>query len=57
MAPHSAGIDAFAQKWSLDFNYCCPPVKYITHVIQHLNRVAAQGVLVVPMWQGAVFLP
>jgi hypothetical protein len=56
-APHSAGINAFAQNWEQDFNFCCPPVKYITHVIQHLNRTSAQGVLIVPMWQGAVFWP
>ena len=32
-------------------------MKYITHVIQHLNRVAAQGVLIVPVWPAAVFWP
>ena len=49
-SPNSAGINAFARSWDSDFNFCCPPVKYITHVIQHLNRVAAQGVLIVPVW-------
>ena len=56
-APYSSGIDAFSQDWSKDFNFCCPPVKYISYVIQHLNRTAAQGVIVVPIWPGAVFWP
>jgi hypothetical protein len=56
-SPNSAGIDAFAQDWSVDFIFCCPPVKLIPDVLQHLKRSHCQGLLVIPLWPGAVFWP
>ena len=49
-SPNSSGINAFSQSWSDDFNFCCPPVKYINDVIQHLKRQPAKGILIVPLW-------
>ena len=56
-SPNCAGINAFAQDWSKDFNYCCPPVKLIPDVIQHLKINGSHGILVVPWWPGAIFWP
>ena len=56
-SPHCSGINAFSQVWADDFNFCCPPVKEIAFVIQHLLSTPAQGILVVPMWPGSIYWP
>ena len=54
-SPHSAGINAFQQDWSQEFNYVCPPVKMIINTIQHILVNPSQGVLVVPYWPSNCF--
>ena len=54
---YSAGIDAFCQDWSADYNYFCPPVSLIPQVIKRMASFKAVGTLLVPKWPASSFWP
>jgi hypothetical protein len=54
-SPGCSGINAFAMDWSKDFNWVCPPVKEIVHVIRHIFKQDCSGILVVPNWPTSLF--
>ena len=51
------GVDAFAQDWSKDNNWLCPPVGLIAKVLAHCRMQQAFGTLIVPFWPSAYFWP
>ena len=55
--PGTSGVNAFAQDWSNDNNWLCPPVCLTCKVLSHLKVCNAAGTLVVPLWRSAHFWP
>ena len=55
--PGTSGVNAFAQHWSKDNNWLCPPVFLTCKVLSHLKVCNAAGTLVVPLWRSAHFWP
>lgn len=55
--PGTSGVNAFAQDWSKDNNWLCPPVCLTCKVLSHLKVCNAAGTLVVPLWRSAHFWP
>ena len=55
--PKTSGINAFLQDWTADFTLCCPPVKLIPEVVQHIRSQPCQGVLLLPRWPVASIWP
>ncbi|CAH3178694.1 unnamed protein product [Porites lobata] len=55
--PGTSGVNAFAQDWSNDNNWLCPPVCLTSKVLSHLKVCNAAGTLVVPLWRSAYFWP
>ena len=55
--PGTSGVNAFAQDWSNDNNWLCPPVCLTCKVLSHLKVCNAAGTLVVPLWRSAYFWP
>lgn len=55
--PGSSGVNAFAQDWSSDNNWLCPPICLTCSVVNHLQVCNAAGTLVVPLWKSAHFWP
>jgi hypothetical protein len=51
------GIDAFAQDWSKEIAWICPPVKVVAKVIQKISATNLEGILLVPEWPTAEFWP
>ena len=51
------GVDAFAQDWSKDNNWLCPPVGLFAKVLAHCRMQQAFGTLIVPYWPSAYFWP
>ena len=56
---HSAGVNFFSQLLNPSLRYfCCPPVRLLPAVLQHLVKFPGARVLVVlPVWHSAVFWP
>jgi len=50
MTPNTSGVDAFAQSWSDQTLWICPPIKYLIHIAITLRRIEAEGVILVPDW-------
>ena len=55
-SPGSCGVDAFAQDWSRENNWICPPVSLIVCSIRKLENSNGSGTLVIPEWPSAFFL-
>ena len=55
--PGSSGVNAFAQDWSRDNNWLCPPVCLMSKVVNHMKVCNAAGTLVAPLWRSAHFWP
>ena len=55
--PTSSGIDAFTEKWTEKFGIFVPPISMVYRVLQKMELDRAKGVLVVPLWNSAVFWP
>ena len=45
-----AGVDAFAQDWSVGFGFFHPPVGLVPRVLEKAREDRAQGILLVPDW-------
>ena len=54
--PGSSGVIAFAQDWSNDNNWLCPPVCLICKVVIH-KVCKPVGILIVPLWKSAHLWP
>ena len=52
----SAGSDAFGQDWSHGFGYFHPPVGLVPRVLEKARENQAQGILLVPDWQGSMMM-
>ncbi len=50
-------VDAFSQDWGGNNNWLVPPPYLIPHVIQHLLRCRAKGILITPHWPSNRFWP
>ena len=55
--PGSENVNAFTCNWANEFNWLCPPVSLIGHVLKHAKICAAKGVLLVPEWKSSYFWP
>ena len=51
------GVDAMAQTWSGELNWCVPPPKLLCHCLNKIVSEKACGTLIVPLWQSAPFWP
>lgn len=56
-SPGSCGVDAFAQDWSCEINWICPPVSLIVRSVRKLEACNGFGTLVIPEWPSASFWP
>ena len=56
-SPGSCGVDAFAQDWSRENNWICPPVSLIVCSIRKLENCNGSETLVIPEWPSAFFGP
>ena len=54
-APRSAGVDAFAQNWTDELAFVCPPVHLITDALKKIESTEMMAILVVPAWRTATF--
>ena len=53
----AAGTDAFSVSWSRPhFGFFHPPVGEVVKVLRYAEWCRASGMLVVPLWQGSVFM-
>ena len=55
--PGSEAVDAFTVDWSKENNWWCPPPMLVPRVLRHAECCKAQGTLVVPLWESALFWP
>ena len=53
----SSGIDAFCQDWSGHYNLLVPPVHLVLRCFYYWTVNKANGILVAPAWESAVFWP
>lgn len=56
-APHTAGVDAFAQDWNHEAAWCCPPVSKIVAAVQKIEASTMSAIVVTPAWASASFWP
>lgn len=49
------GVDAFAQDWSKDILWICPPVKFLIRIARRLRKIKSEGVILVPDWTTSSF--
>ena len=56
-SPRSSGVDSFAQDWSNDNNWLCPPVKLIVQTVRKLQSCNGIGTLIIPEWPSSLFWP
>ena len=54
-SPHTAGVDAFAQDWSNEAAWCCPPVGLVIPALRKIEASVMQAILIVPAWKSASF--
>ena len=52
-----SGIDAFCQDWSGHYNLLVPPVHLVLRCFYYWTVIKANGILVAPAWELAVFWP
>ena len=53
----AAGTDAFSVSWAKPhFGFFHPPVGLVVKVLRFAEQCRASGLLVVPLWQGSVFM-
>jgi hypothetical protein len=50
-----AGVDAFSLLWEGKNAYCAPPIALILRVIRKIEVTRMRGVLLIPLWRGALF--
>ena len=50
LSPGAESIDAFAQNWRTEVNWCFAPLTITGRVIQHMRKCKAQGAVLVPHW-------
>ena len=50
-------IDAFSLNWKGENNWVVPPPSQIVRAWKHFQICKARGVLIIPLWKGAVFWP
>lgn len=55
--PGTSGVDAFAYNWGNQNNWVVPPVNLVPRVLQHMFVCKAEGTLIVPKWESAIFWP
>ena len=55
--PGVEAVDAFAQDWSQDFNWCNPPFSLIGRVLCKIMQDQAHGILIIPRWPSAWWWP
>ena len=56
--PGASGTNAFSVPWTCMVAWICPPVTKIPEVVKRIVRSEQlTGVLVIPVWQTAVFWP
>jgi len=55
--PHCEAQDAFAQRWTDDYNYINPPWPLLGRVLRKLIAEKAKGVVVAPWWPGQSWWP
>ena len=55
--PGCEGIDAFSLNWQGENNWVVPPPSQIVRAWKHFQICQARGVLIIPLWKGAVFWP
>ena len=55
--PGTAHVNAFTDNWKGKNNWLCPPVKYISATLRHLELCEAKGTLLVPCWTSACWWP
>ena len=53
----SSGVDSFAQDWSNDNNWLCPPVNLIVQTVRKLQSCNGIGTLIIPEWPSSLFWP
>ena len=54
-APRTAGVDAFAQDWTNELAYICPPVNLVIDALKKIEATKMMAILVVPAWRSAAF--
>jgi len=55
LMPGTKGIDAFAQDWTNEVLWICPPVKFLIKVCLRVRKIEAEGVVIVPNWPTSSF--
>ena len=56
-SPGSSGVDAFAQDWSNENNWLCPPVSLIVQTVRKLHSCNGFGSLIIREWPSGLFWP
>ena len=56
-APYSAGVDAFAQDWTDEIAWACPPVYLVADTLKKIENTRMMAILTVPAWRSAPFWP
>ena len=56
-SPGCEVVDAFTVSWQHKNNWIVPPIHLISRSIRHLLECKADGTLVIPLWQSAVWWP
>ena len=54
-APHASGVDAFAQDWTQELAWACPPVFLMIDTIKKIAETKMMAILVIPIWHTAAF--
>jgi hypothetical protein len=55
--PHSDGVNAFAQDWTRDLNYACPPLALVGRVLELIWEQNAEAIVILPDWRGTWWWP
>ena len=56
-APHTSGVDAFAQEWHQEVGWCCPPTRAVIPALQKIELSIMKAILIVPAWTSSAFWP
>ena len=54
-ASNSAGVDAFAQDWTGELAWTCPPIYLIPDAIKKIESTRMQAIFIVPEWRTSSF--
>ena len=54
-APKTSGVDAFAQNWTDELAFACPPIYLIPDALKRIESTKMMAILVIPAWRSSAF--